>query len=156
MNRRALQDSEANPNNKSSFVLTILSELFRRNLVKTLFQIIPTREIFFQPNIEADEEVAAAHFLDFELGGAGAAVPPSDGNGGETEATDDGFEREFDRDVEMRGEDGTDAVDDRAAVGFEGVSGVVEAVPEEEPDEKVRGTVEGELEGRVVDHAAML
>jgi hypothetical protein len=55
--------------------------------------VIPSGEIFFQPHIEADEEIAAAHFLDFEFGGAGAAVAPSDGDGGKTEATDDGFER---------------------------------------------------------------
>ena len=45
----------------------------------------------------------------------------------------------------MWGEDGADAVDDFAAVSFEGVRGVVEAVTEEEPDEKVCNAVEGEL-----------
>ena len=74
------------------------------------FPIIAAGEVFFEPDIEADEEVAAAHFLDFEFGGAGAAVAPSDGDGGETEAADDGFEREFDRDVKMGGEDGADAI----------------------------------------------
>ena len=56
----------------------------------------------------------------------------------------------------MRGEDGADAVDDRAAVGFEGVGGVVEAVAKEDADEEVCGAVESELEGRVVDHSAVL
>ena len=56
----------------------------------------------------------------------------------------------------MRGEDGADAVDDRAAVGFEGVGGVVEAVAKEDADEEVCGAVESELEGRIVDHAAVL
>lgn len=56
----------------------------------------------------------------------------------------------------MRGEDGADAVDDFAAVSFEGVRGVVEAMAEEEANEEVRGAVEGELEGWVVDHAAVL
>lgn len=83
------------------------------------FQVIPAREIFFQPHIEADEEIAAAHFCDLKFGDAGAAVAPSDGDGGETKAADDGFQREFDRDVEVGREDGADAVDDRAAVGFE-------------------------------------
>jgi len=122
----------------------------------SFFKVIPTREIFFQPHIEADEEIAAAHFLDLELGGAGAAVAPGDGDGGETEPTDDGFEREFDRDVEVRREDGADAVDDGAAVGFEGVGGVVEAVAKEEADEGICGAVQRELEGRIVDHPAVL
>ena len=134
-------------------------EIFEKKLfdiLQLLATVVPTREIFFQPDIEADEEVATAHFLDLELGGAGAAVAPSDGDGGKTEPTDDGFEREFDRDVEMRGEDGADAVDDRAAVGFEGVRGVVEAVAKEDADEEVCGAVERELEGRIVDHSAVL
>lgn len=55
----------------------------------------------------------------------------------------------------MRGEDGADPVDDFAAVSFEGVRGVVEAVAEEYSDEEVCNAVEGELEGRVVDHASV-
>lgn len=89
---------------------------------------LPPREIFFEPEKKSDKE-AAAHFL--ELGSAGAAVAPGDGNGGKIEATDDGFQREFDGDVEMRGEDGANAVDGFAAVGFEGVCGVVESVAKE-------------------------
>jgi hypothetical protein len=54
------------------------------------FPVVPAGEVFFAPNIGADEEVAAAHFLDFEFGGAGAAVAPDDGDGGETEAARDG------------------------------------------------------------------
>ena len=118
--------------------------------------VIPSGEIFFQPNVEADEEIATAHFLDFEFGDAGAAVAPGDGDGGETEAANDGFQREFNRDVEVGREDGADAVDDRAAVGFEGVGGVVEAVAKEDADEEVCGAVQRELEGRVVDDSAVL
>jgi hypothetical protein len=50
------------------------------------FPVVPAGEVFFEPDIDADEEVAAAHFLDFEFGGAGAAVAPGEGDGGETEA----------------------------------------------------------------------
>lgn len=56
----------------------------------------------------------------------------------------------------MRGEDGADAVDDGAAVGFEGVGGVIEAVAKEEADEGIRCAVERELEVRVVDESAVL
>lgn len=56
----------------------------------------------------------------------------------------------------MRREDGADAVDDRAAVGFEGVGGVVQAVAKEEADEGIRGAVQSELEGRIVDDSAVL
>ena len=67
--------------------------------------IIPAREIFLQPDIEADEQIAAAHFLDLEFRLAGAAVAPSDGDHGEGKSSDDGFEGKLDRDVEVRRED---------------------------------------------------
>ena len=56
----------------------------------SILSVIPPGEVFFEPDIEADEDVAAAHFLDFELGGAGAAVAPGDGNRGVAEAARDG------------------------------------------------------------------
>jgi hypothetical protein len=40
--------------------------------------IIPAREIFLQPDIEADVLIAVAHFLDLELCLTGAAVAPYD------------------------------------------------------------------------------
>jgi hypothetical protein len=46
------------------------------------FPVIAAGEVFFKPDIEDDEEVAAAHFLDFQFGDAGAAVSPGDGDGG--------------------------------------------------------------------------
>ena len=56
----------------------------------------------------------------------------------------------------MRREDGADAVDAGAAVGFEGVGGVVEAVAKENAAEGICGAVQRELEGRIVDHSAVL
>ena len=49
-------------------------------LLHFILFIIPSGKILFHPNIEADEEVAAAHFLDLEFGAAGAAVAPGDGD----------------------------------------------------------------------------
>ena len=56
----------------------------------------------------------------------------------------------------MRREDEADAVDDGAAVGFEGVGGVVEAVAKENADDGICGAVQSKLEGRIVDHTAVL
>ena len=50
---------------------------------KSFFFVIPAREVFFQPDVEADEEVAGAHFADLKFGYTLAAVSPSDGDGGE-------------------------------------------------------------------------
>lgn len=74
------------------------------------FSIIPPGKIFFQPDVEADEEVAGSHFVDFQFGHAGSAVVPGDGNNGVGIAADDGFEGEFDGDVEVGRENGADAI----------------------------------------------
>ncbi len=84
------------------------------------------------------------------------AVAPSDRDDGETVAADDGLQGEFHGDVEMRREDGADAVDDFFAVGFEGVGRVVQAVTEKESHEGVGQTVHEELDRRIVDSAAAL
>ena len=42
--------------------------------------VIAAAKVFFEPDVKADEKVAAAHFLDFELGCAGAAIAPGDWN----------------------------------------------------------------------------
>jgi hypothetical protein len=118
--------------------------------------IVPARKVFLQPDIKDDEEVAAAHFFDFELGQAGAAVAPGDGDDGEAVAADDGFQGEFDGDVEVRRQDRLDAVDDFFAVGFEGVGRVVESVAEEEAHKGVGQPVHEELDRRIVDGAASL
>ena len=86
---------------------------FGRSQGCIFFQVVASGEVFFEPDIKDDEEVAVAHFFDFELGEAGAA----------------------------------DAGDDFAAVGFEGVGGVVEAVAEEDSDEEVGEAVEEEFDG---------
>ena len=57
------------------------------------FFVITSGKILLHPYIQADEKVAAAHFLDFELGYAVATVAPGDSNGGETVAEHDGLER---------------------------------------------------------------
>ena len=42
--------------------------------------IVAAAKVLLEPDVEANEKVAAAHFLDFELGSASAAITPSDGN----------------------------------------------------------------------------
>ncbi len=56
----------------------------------------------------------------------------------------------------MRREDRANAVDYRAAVGLEGVGGVVEAVAKHQSDEEIRGAVEAVFDPRIIDHAAAL
>ena len=42
--------------------------------------IVPAAEIFFQPEVENDKEVAASHFPDLQFRDSVAAIAPSDGN----------------------------------------------------------------------------
>ena len=102
-----------------------------------LHPIIPAREIFLQPDIEADEQIATAHFIDLEFRLTGAAVAPGDGYNGEGKSSDDGFERQLDCDVEVRREDRAYAINNGFSIGLEGVGRFVEAVVEENPHKRV-------------------
>ena len=42
--------------------------------------IVPAAEIFFQPEVENDKEVAAAHFPDLQFRDSVATIPPGNGN----------------------------------------------------------------------------
>lgn len=68
---------------------------------RAFLSVIAPREIFFQPNIEADEEVARAHLVDFEFGDSGPAVAPGDGDGGEAVSPHDRLQWELDGDIKM-------------------------------------------------------
>lgn len=41
------------------------------------FLVVSAAEILFEPEIEANEQIAAAHFLDFEFGNTSSAIAPS-------------------------------------------------------------------------------
>ena len=43
-------------------------------------EVIPSAEIFLQPEIENDKEVAASHFSDLQLRDSVAAIAPGDGD----------------------------------------------------------------------------
>jgi hypothetical protein len=85
--------------------------------------------MLFEPEVEADEQIAAAHLLNFELGYAGSAIAPGDGNDGPGVAADDGLQRDFDGEIEVRGEERLATFNDSAAIGLERVGGVVERMP---------------------------
>src|ERR1035438_5662296 len=119
---------------------------------ESLAPVVATAEIFFQPYIGADEKVAAAHFLDLELGDTVFSVLPGDGYDRPGIAAHDGFERDLDGEVEMRCEKRPTAVNDGAAVSLEGVGGVVERDMKEGFDKKIRQAVDEEFDPRVIDH----
>ena len=99
--------------------------------------VISSREIFFQPDMEADELIAVAHFLDLELCLTGAAVAPGNRDNGEGKSLGDGFEKKLDCDVEVRRQNRAYAIDHSFAVGLEGIRRIVEGVVEENPHKRI-------------------
>ena len=63
---------------------------------------IAPRKILLKPHVEADEQVAAAHFLDFELGHTMPAIAPRNRDHREAVAAHDRLQRQLDRDIEVR------------------------------------------------------
>src|SRR5205085_7783768 len=110
-------------------------------------------EIFFQPNVKADKQIAASHFLDLQFGDAAATISPGDRDGRPGEAANDRFQGELDREVEMRRDQRLAALDYVAAVSFEGVGRVVQPDPEHDLQEKIREPVQEQFELRIIDHA---
>jgi len=112
--------------------------------------VVSAAEILLQPNIHADKEVTTAHFLDLELGLAELAIVPTDRGDRPTEAPHDGFERNFNGEVKMRGHERSTAVDHTAAVGFKRVGRVVEGNVENCLNEQVSRPIHEELKFGVV------
>ena len=79
------------------------------------------------------------------------AILPGDRRQGPRVAAHDGFEGELNREIEVGGDERAAAFDDVAAVGLEGVGGVVEAVAEEDADEEIGEAVDEEFDAWVVE-----
>src|SRR4051812_19182179 len=94
--------------------------------------VISTAEILLQPNVKADKQIAAAHFLDLQFRSAAAPVPPGNRNRRPTVAAHNRLQRNLDREVEMRGDQRLAPVDYFPPIRLESVSRVVELDPEEE------------------------
>ena len=99
--------------------------------------IVPAAEIFFQPEVEDDKEVATSHFSNLQFRDSVAAITPSNGDNRKGVAANDGFEGEFYREVEVGGEKRAEAIQAGFAVSLKGVSCVVQAVAKEHADVKV-------------------
>src|ERR1700677_4443054 len=87
---------------------------------------VAAAEILLQPDIHADEEIAAPHLLYLELGDAVLAVLPGDGDDGPRVSPHDRLEGKLHREVEMRRDERPAAVDHAHPVGLERVRRVVE------------------------------
>ena len=99
--------------------------------------IVPAAEIFFQPEVENDKEVAAAHFPDLQFRDSVATIPPSNGDNRKGVTANDSFEGEFYCEVKVGREKRPEAIQASFAVSFECIGCVVQAVAKEHADVKV-------------------
>ena len=99
--------------------------------------IVPPAEIFLEPEVEDDKEVATSHFSNLQFGDTVATITPGDGNDRKGVAANDSFQGYFDREVEVGREKRAEAIQAGFAVSLEGVGCVVQAVAKEHADVKV-------------------
>ena len=114
----------------------------RRLAINFAFPVIAPAEILFEPYVKAGKKISAAHFSNRELCFSRAAVAPSDRNHRPRITTHDRFKRQFHREIEMRRNQRTAAIDYSFLVGFESVGRVVEAYAKEHLYEIVGQSVE--------------
>src|SRR3954468_23503064 len=116
--------------------------------------VVATAEVVLEEDVQDDEQVAAAHLGQAQLGLAVGPIGPRDRQDRVGMAANDGLERQLDGQVEVVGEQRLDVLDHFAPVGLERVGRVVVAVPEEHADAGVDDPVDDELEPRVVHDLA--
>ena len=99
--------------------------------------IVTSAEIFFEPEVENDKEVAAAHLPYLQFRDAVTAIAPGDGHNSKGVAANNSFERQFHREVKVGREKRAEAIQAGFTVSLKGVGCVVQAVAKEHADVKV-------------------
>src|SRR6267143_719184 len=99
--------------------------------------VISLAKVFLQPDVEADEKIAAAHLFDFQLCGASAPVAPGYGQRSPAKTAHDRLEGYLHSDVEMGRDKRATPFDNFPPVGLKGVGGVVEPYAEKDFEEKI-------------------
>src|SRR5258706_12759714 len=107
--------------------------------------IVPSRKIFFEPQVKNDEEIAAAHFLQLQLGNGGLAVSPRNRDGGVGITAHDRLEGQLDRQIEVRRDDRLNARNYFLTVALERICDIVEAEAEGQHDEPIRQSINDQL-----------
>src|SRR6516162_7993663 len=98
------------------------STLYRKR--HRLYVVAPAEKLF-QPDVQANKQIAAPHFLDFEFGLAGSSVAPGNWYGCPGVTANDRLKGNLHREIKMGSNQGTASIDHRFAVRFEGVGRIV-------------------------------
>src|ERR1043166_8958329 len=121
-----------------------------------LLPVIASAEIFFQPDVEADEQITAAHFLDLQFCLACASVLPSDGHRSPSEAAHNRFQWQLHRQVKVWRDERAAAFNHFAAISLEGVGCVLEGNAEQNFNEPIGQPVERVFDERIIHRPAAL
>src|SRR5262249_37595771 len=116
--------------------------------------VISTTEIFFEPAIQSDKEIPAAHFLDLQFRKSSTPVPPSDWCHRPGVPAHDCLQRKFNRQIEVRRQKRTTAFDDRSPICLECISCVVQAALKHYSEKQICSAVENQFVKRIVDQTA--
>lgn len=107
----------------------------------TWLHVVATTKKSFQPDIETDEKISAAHLVDFELGFAGFAVTPGHRDRCPGVTADDRFEGNFYRQIEMGRNQWSATIDGSFPISFKRVRCVVEFNIKDQLQKPVREAV---------------
>lgn len=99
--------------------------------------IVAAAEILLQPYIQTDEEIAAAHFPDFQLGLPVAAISPCDGRDRPRIASYNGLQGQFHSEIEMRRNERPAPIDHGLSIGFECVRRIIQSYSEEHFEKQI-------------------
>jgi hypothetical protein len=104
--------------------------------------------VVLEPDVQDDEQVATAHFLELELRRAVAPVGPANGHDRVRIPADDGHSTASRRSEPVR-QQPLDLFDDVPTIGLERTGRVVVSASEHQPDAGVNDTIEQKLRERV-------
>ena len=99
--------------------------------------VVAAGEVFFEPDIKADEKISTAHFPNCQLSDTMPSVAPCNGYDGPAISSHDGLERQLDRNIEVRRKNGPHAVNDRLPISLERVCCVIQAMTEKKANKSI-------------------
>lgn len=112
--------------------------------------------MLLQPNIEHDEQVAASHLLDLQLGAPCFTIHPIDRDYSERVPSYDCFEWHLDSEVKVGGNEWLDPFYDMLSIELKGVSKIIKRHAEKDLDEQIGQPIQQQLMRRVVNYFAPL
>src|SRR4030095_5600085 len=88
--------------------------------------VVTAGEVFLEPNVETDEKITATHLAKLEFGLPRAPIAPRNWDDRPRIASNNRLQRQFDGEIKVWGDERTASINRGFAIGFEGVSRIVQ------------------------------